>query len=531
MTRARKDAFRVKARVRKQAAKRKAKRQKQLVLAERRIQRRLDKKKNDEDRGPVFSPGKILYEISQKTKGVIGGGIAMIHAMVQRLGLAEAIDRRVHVLQFHRPYHESDHVLNIAYNCLLGGTCLDDIELRRNDENYLNLFGAARIPDPTTAGDFCRRFDEDSIYQMQLALDEPRLEVWQQQPDEFFEEAVVDCDGTLTETDGECKQGMDYCKHKKAWGYHPLMVSLANTGEPLRIVNRPGNRPSHEDAAGSTDDAVDLLQKAGFHKILLRGDTDFSQTEHLDRWDDEGNVSFVFGYDAKANLQNRADALSREAWRELRRREKRPIKTQPRRRPDNVKQPLVVKYEFENISLEKEEIAQFDYQPVACDRPYRMVVVKKHLIHEQGQQFLFEDHKYFFYITNKRDISAEEVVFLANDRCDQENLIEQLKNGVRSLHAPVDNLQSNWAYMVMASLAWSLKAWAALLLCEEPGRWQRRHREQKRTVLRMHFKKFVNYFIHIPCQLVRTGRRTILRVMNWNPWQPVFFRLADVLHC
>lgn len=531
MTPTRKDAFRVKTKVRRQAKKRQAKRQKQLAEQKRRIQRRLDKTKNDQDRGRVFAPGKILYELSQKTKGVIGGGIAMMHAMVKQLDLAEAIDRRVHVLKFHRPYHESDHVLNIAYNCLLGGTCLDDIELRRNDENYLNLFGAARIPDPTTAGDFCRRFDENDIYQLQLAFDEARLKVWQQQPDEFFEEAVVDFDGTLTETDGECKQGMEYCKHKKAWGYHPLMASLANTGEPLRIVNRPGNRPSHEDAAGSADDVVELLQKAGFRKILLRGDTDFSQTEHLDRWDDQGNVSFVFGYDAKPNLQKLADELPANAWRELRRREKRPIKTQPRQRPDNVKEQIVIEREFENISLEKEEIAEFDYQPLNCNRSYRMVVVKKYLIHERGQQFLFADDRYFFYITNKRDISAEEVVFLANDRCDQENLIEQLKNGVRSLHAPVDNLQSNWAYMVIASLAWILKSWAALLLPEEPGRWQERHREQKRTVLRMHFKKFVNYFIQIPCQLVRTGRRTVLRVLNWNPWQPVFFRLADVLRC
>jgi hypothetical protein len=437
----------------------------------------------------------------------------------------------VEVLAFHRPYHESDHVLNIAYNGLLGGDCLDDIEQRRNDENYLNLLGAARIPDPTTAGDFCRRFDEDSIYELQLAFDEARRKVWEQQPSEFFEEAVVDFDGTLTETDGECKQGMEYSAYKKAWGYHPLLASLANTGEPLRIVNRPGNRPSHEDAAGTADDVVQLLREAGFREILLRGDTDFSQTEYLDGWDDAGDVSFVFGYDSMPNLEIIADQLPRDAWRELRRREKRTVKTKPRKRPENVKQQIVIKREFENIRLEKEELAEFDYQPGSCDRTYRMVVLKKYLIHERGQQFLFEDNKYFYYITNRRDLSAEEVVFQANDRCNQENLIEQLKNSVRSLHAPLDNLHSNWAYMVMASLAWNLKAWAALLLPEDPGRWQKRRRDQKQTVLRMHFKKFVNYFIQIPCQVVRTGRRTILRVLNWNPWQEVFFRLSEVLRC
>lgn len=520
----------MKNKLRKQAARRKRKRRKQLAAAKRRILQRLDKTKNDQDKGPVFSPGKRFYEIAGRTKAVVGGGIAAILALVEKLQLAESIDRRVDVLKYHRPYHESDHVLNIACNCLLGGTRLDDIEHRRNDENYLNLFGVARIPDPTTAGDFCRRFDEDSIYELQLSFDEARLRAWRQQPDEFFEEAVVDFDGTLVATDGECKAGMEY-SYKKVWGYHPLMVSLANTGEPLRIVNRPGNRPSHEDAAGSADDVVRLLQEAGFHKILLRGDTDFSQTEHLDRWYEEGHVSFVFGYDNTANLEEKADKLASQAWRELQRRAKRPLKTKPRQRPENVKQQIVIEREFENVRLEKEEIAEFDYQPVHCRRHYRMVVVKKYLLHERGQQFLFADHRYFFYITNRRDLSAEEVVFLANDRCNQENLIEQLKNAVRALHAPVDNLQSNWAYMIMASLAWNLKAWAALLLPEDAGRWQTLHREQKQTVLRMHFKKFVHHFIQIPCQVVRTGRRTVLRVLNWNPWQPVFFRLANVLQC
>jgi len=479
----------------------------------------------------VFSPGQFVYEIADKTKAVVAGGIALMHAMVGRLKLADAIDRRVRLLKFHRPYHESDHVLNIAYNCLSGGTCLDDIELRRNDENFLNMLGADRIPDPTTAGDFCRRFDDDSIDQLQLAYDEVRLEVWRQQPVEFFERAVVDFDGTMVVTQGECKQGMDYSAHKKVWGYHPLLVSLANTAEPLRIVNREGNRTSHEGAAYSAADVLTLLRNGGFRHILFRGDTDFSQTAHLDGWDDQGVVSFVFGYDATANLEKKAEQLPENAWRTLERRDKRPIKTQPRQRPENVKRQIVIDREFENIRLEKEEIAEFNYRPVNCDREYRMVVVKKYLVHEKGQQFLFEDNRYFFYITNKRDVSAEEIVFLANDRCDQENLIEQLKNGVRSLHAPVDNLHSNWAYMVMASLAWNLKAWAALLLPEQAGRWHKLHRDQKMTVVRMHFKKFVNQFIQIPCQIVRTGRRTVVRILSWNPWQTVFFRLADVLRC
>jgi hypothetical protein len=83
--------------------------------------------------------------------------------MGQRLGLAQEIDGRVQLLKRHLPYHESDHVLNLAYNALLDGQRLEDIELRRNDEAFLDGLGAQRIPDPTTSGDFTRRFDQGSI--------------------------------------------------------------------------------------------------------------------------------------------------------------------------------------------------------------------------------------------------------------------------------------------------------------------------------------------------------------------------------
>ena len=136
---------------------------------------------------------------------------------------------------------------------------------------------------------------------------------------------------------------------------------------------------------------------------------------------------------------------------------------------------------------------------------------------------------YLFYITNDWESTAEEIVFSANDRCEQENLIEQLKNGVHSFKAPLDTLESNWAYKVMSSLAWNLKAWWALMLPENPGRWLEKHKCEKQTILKMEFKKFVNNFIRIPCQIVRTSRRIIYRLLSYNPWQHVFFRFVNVL--
>ena len=499
-------------------------------IAERKrsIQKRIKHKAEERDE-PMFRARNIQFEFADRTHAICYGGIGLMHSLARQCGLIEAIDRNVELLQFHFSYHESDHVLNIAYNALTDGRCLEDLELKRNDEAYLDALGTKRIPDPTTAGDFCRRFHSvQDVTSLQRAIDEARCNVWAKQPDEFFEQATIDMDGHIVETSGECKQGMDI-SYDGRWGYHPLLLSLAETGEPLRIVNRSGNRPSHEGAAAECDGVIAQLRAAGFRNILLRGDTDFSQTARLDRWD-EGGIVFHFGYDAMPNLVEIADDLALSQWKRLTRAPRSTVETQPRAKPERVKERIVVEREFKNIVLKSEDVAEFDYRPVACKKTYRMIVVRKNLSVEKGENVLFDDIRYFFYITNDRDSSTADVVFSCNGRCNQENLIEQLKNGPRAFRAPVDNLYSNWAYMLMTSLAWTLKAWSALWLAET-GRWKERRRAEKGKLLRMEFRTFVNTIIRVPCQIVKTGRRIIYRVLSWNESQPVFWRLAEVLRC
>ena len=410
------------------------------------------------------------------------------------------------------------------------GTCLQDIELRRNDEVFLDALGARRIPDPTTAGDFCRRFAADDVGTLLDIIDDIRIRVWAEQPAAFFKQATIDMDGTLVETKGECKQGMDIA-YDGTWGYHPLVLSLANTQEVLSVVNRSGNRPSHEGAAEQVDRCLATCFRGGFRRVLLRGDTDFSQTEHLDRWNADRRVRFIFGYDARPNLVDLADRLPERLWRTLQRPARYTVKTAARHKPERVKEQVVVARAFENQRLQSEAVAEFNYRPTACRETYRLVVVRKNISVEKGEQALFDRIVYFFYITNDWVSEPDEIVFSANDRCHQENLLAQLLGGVRALTAPVDNLVSNWAYMVMTALAWNLKAWWALLLPEEPGRWQDKHRAEKQWVLKIEFKTFVNAFVRIPCQLVRTGRKLVYRLLAWNRYQPIFFRLVSALHC
>ena len=493
-----------------------------------RIARRLDKSKDTLTFRPQFAASNIHYEVSERVGGIGCGGIGAIHMLAQRYGLIEAIDQRLQLLKLHLPYQESDHVLNIAYNALCNGTCLQDIELRRNDENFLNALGTRRLPDPTTAGDFCRRFAEPDLHTFIDIVNDTRLKVWAEQPDSFFACAKIDLDGTMTETTGECKHGMDI-SYNSLWGYHPLIVSLANTGEIFSIINRPGNRPSHELAAPEADRAVGVCRQAGFRKIVLRGDTDFSQTAYLDGWNADPIIRFFFGYDARPNLKDLADELKPREWRRLERPARYRVKTQPRRRPANVKEQIVKERAFQNLRLVSEDVAEFAYKPEACREFYRMVVVRKNISVEKGEQVLFPDERYFFYITNDWDCTAAEVVFEANDRCNQENLIAQLKNGVHALHAPVDNLESNWAYMLMTALAWNLKAWWALTLPERPGRWHDKQRSEKQWALRLEFKTFLNAFMLLPCQIVKTGRKVVYRLLSWNPHLAIFFRLLDQL--
>ena len=507
---------------------------KKLARRKHRIERRL-KRTNDhkyrryaEGAGPVIHVGSLKYELADKVRGVAYGGVGLMLRVAREAGLVEAIDRRVRLLKMHVPYHESDHVLNFAINAWCDGTCLQDIELRRNDEVFLDAIGADAIPDPTTAGDFCRRFDESSLRDLHDAIDDARLNVWQRQSAEFFDEAVIDMDGTLVVTSGECKAGMDI-SYKGDWGYHPLLVSLANTKEVLSLTNRSGNRPSHEGAAVQADRAIALCRRGGFRKIRLRGDTDFTQTAHLDRWNADG-VLFQFGFDAVKPLEEMADIQPESAWKTLTRPPAYVAVGKPRARPTNVKRQIIRRREFLHLELHSEQVAEFPYRPTKCDQWYRVIVVRKNISREQGDKVLFDEIRYFFYITNDRALSAEEIVFGCNDRCDQENLIAQLAGGVRALAAPVDNLLSNGASMLMTSLAWTLKSWAALLLPIEP-RWREKHETERRTLLTMEFKTFLNALVKVPCQIVKQTRRVISRVLAWNPHLPSFFRLCAVLRC
>jgi hypothetical protein len=370
-------------------------RRRKLAAEARSVRRRLKSAVAPNFCGPVLGRANIVYELSERSKAVAHGGMGMVAKLVSHVRLAEELDSSLDLLALHKPYYESGHVLNIAYNVLCGGRRLEDIELRRADQVFLDGIGAASLPDPTTAGDFCRRFGPASVMALQEAVNRARLRAWGARGPSFWAQtARIDADATIVPTGAEAKAGIDIA-YNGVWGYSALMVSLANTAEPLYLALHGANRPSHEGVVPLYDRAIALCRQAGFADILLRGDTDFPLTTELDRWGSDG-VRFVFGYNAWASMLGRAGTVPDEAYHELVARAERAIKTRPRARPANVKDVIVRARRYKVLRQKHQDVVSFSYRPAKCKKDYRVVALRKDLSVERGEDVLFSEYRYFF---------------------------------------------------------------------------------------------------------------------------------------
>jgi hypothetical protein len=189
------------------------------------------------------------------------------------------------------------------------------------------------------------------------------------------------------------------------------------------------------------------------------------------------------------------------------RRESGPRTSTRRARRPNTKRQLVTEREYFNLQLNHEDVAVFDYQPRKCQRAYRVVVLRKNISRTRGENVLIHEIRYFFYITTYTDKTPAQIVELANDRCDQENVIGQLKSGINALRVPLYDLISNWAYMLIAALAWNIKAWFSLMM----------HRHSDRhDFIRMEFRRFFH-----SGRLVNVAVAACRRVVRKGGWSSV----------
>ncbi len=448
----------------------------------------------------MFRTRRVRIEADRRGKTTAYGGLALAHKLVSYLGLAKAIDTELVLLKLHLPYSESDHVLTHAYNMFVGGECIEDIASLQNSKAFRTLVGACRVPDPTTAGDFLRRFTTHDLGVLDGVLDEVRSRVWQRLPRGRRRLATVDLDSTIKPVYGECKMGAAF-SYKKTWSYHPLLISLAETNEPLRLINRSGNAGSAEGVEEALDPVLGRL-KESFKKVLVRGDSAFYRRELIELCVAQG-ADFALVMKASAGLVTAAEALPEVSWRpfvsrqeELRRDES----LRCRRRRLRLRRLKAKRRGYRTLSTTAEWVTEMRYRPTGMKQDFR-VVIKRQLIREERQLQMFERYEYRFLITSLEDRSAADVVKVAYGRCAQENTIEQLKNGIAAMRMPTGELVANGAFMTAAAIAWSLKSWLTLLaLPVEALGWE--------------WKRFRQSFVHVAAKITRQARQVVARLAS-----------------
>jgi hypothetical protein len=434
----------------------------------------------------------------ESTGSTAYGGLALATSLLSRLKAPQAIDAHLSLLRSHRPFHESDHVLTHVYNLFVGGSAIEDIADLQHSEPARRILGASRIPDPTTAGDFLRRFDQAAVQALDRAVDEIQARAWRHaRGRRRLERGVVDLDSHVRHVYGHQKEGADFT-YKGGFGYHPLVISLSGSGECLRLVNRPGNAPSAEGAAAQLGQLAPLLESR-FEHVLVRGDSAFARQDIFDVCDQRG-WSFAMVSPTQVNFAELAESLPERSWQPFRANESQPVAAPRRRRRGvNRRRRIARRRGKRDLKLQRQWIAEFDYRPARSKRTYRLVV-RRQRIEESQQGQLFELWRYRFVITNlPRSVTTEQVVRETYRRCDQENVIEQLQGGIAAMRMPTGGLLANHAFLVCARLAHNLKAWLAMLaLPAEALRWE--------------WKRFRKAFVYIAARVVLTGRTLVVRL-------------------
>jgi len=310
----------------------------------------------------------------------------------------------------------------------------------------------------------------------------------------------------MTPASGVQKEGADFSYNGK-WSYHPILISMASTGECLAVVNRPGNMTS----ADGADEAVDgVLEWARphFDDVLVRGDSAFDR-QNLREVIEHHDGFFAFVGRGHEGRPEQAAAIPEDAFhpfltradrRRERRRRERDYKPRPKKRSRRRQRSRERNY-VEKLQT-KQWIAEMTYQPPRQPNVYRLVVRRKLIERRLGQVHLFDDYEYAWVVTNlPNNFSAEDVIDHTYQRCDQENLIEQMGSGLAGWRMPVAEFDGNSAWLEIARLAWNIGKWIAqLVLPDEVTRWE--------------WKRFRLHYVLVPAQLIKRARQMWVRLMG-----------------
>jgi hypothetical protein len=442
------------------------------------------------------------------------GGLVLAQQFVRRFRIAQRVDESLRLFRRHAPYHESDHVLALAYTLYADGTCLEDQSALQGSEAVRRLVGACRIPDPTTAGDFLRRFRTvQDVEQLSEVIDEVQAAVWskpargvrrRRKKEEF---ALVDLDGHVKPLYGVQKEGADF-SYDRRWSYQPLVVSLGGSGECLKVVNQPGNCRSSEAAAKALKEVLPWVKRY-FLNALVRGDTDFDRSDVYNAVIDEG-AYFAIGGRLYPNRAALVEAIAEESWRPFVPRADREegSRSSRRVRRANYRRNKAQDRGFRTLRTVKQWVSEIAYQPTGLGFACRMIVRRILIEESDGQGALFEHFRYRLVLTNlPRSYSPRQIIDLSYQRCDQENVIEQFGVGIAGWRMPVAEFMGNSAWLQIARLAWNLGKWIAQIAL--PG-----------EVVRWEWKRFRRHFVYIAAKVLKEGRSLVVRLAGSHRFLP-----------
>jgi len=434
----------------------------------------------------------------ERSESTASGGVALVASLAKRLGLPALINSSLDLLKRRRPYHESDHVMTHVLNLYTGGTAIEDIADLQGDQAVRRILGTPRIPDPTTCGDFLRRFSGKDIKAFDEAIDEAQRNAWKAIHGRKKQKlGIVDLDSHLKHIFGSKKGGADFT-YKGGYGFHPLVISLSGTQEILRIVNRSGNKTSAEGAETHLASVAPLL-KERFRRVIVRGDSAFGKQALFDECQEQG-FYFAMVSANQVNFDEIAEAVPERDWEPFRDKPQptRKQKKNQRKRRRNLRRKKARARGKHDLHLCRQWIAEVPYKPARSKKTYRLVI-RRQKIEESKQGELFVSWRYLYAISNlPRSYSAETVTNLTYQRCDQENIIEQLQNGIAGMRMPTGSFLANSAFLNCARLALNLKSWLAqLVLPKESVRWE--------------WKRFRKAFVYVTARVTLAARRTIIR--------------------
>ena len=466
------------------------------------------------DRGRVLRTPKLHIEVSDRMHATCFGGAALVIALWRKLDGARVVDDRVNVLRRHRPYHESDHVLAQALNLVVGGTCLEDLTRLQHDPAFLRMLGGDRLPDPTTAGDFLRRFDDaanpGSLAALRRAVDELQTRAWARHRKDRKRRrgqrgrlVLLDVDSKIRAFTGNQKEGADL-SFKGTWAHHPVLLTCATTQEVVAVRNRPGNVVSSDGAAQMLRENLPRVT-AGLGQAVVRMDAGF-ETAAVRAACMESSAYFVQAACGRADRHKLLATVANDEWTEWlpphdRRRGKWPASARERRKGRNLRRECVLRRNKDDKSKGQRWLAEVECRPTQSESACRLIVIREEarLQWSTQQPSLFQHFDYRFVLTNlPRKYTPSDIVDLSYDRCDQEKIICQLGDDIPMWHMPVREFAGNEASLEIARLAWNMGKWLGLLVLPlESIRWE--------------WKRFRSAFVFVAAEVIHRGRQTWLR--------------------